>query len=100
MLVTLGQRWALQYVTHTQNKEYSPETRARFHAKYIKEYGALILNDGPSLFCLHLSLFLFTAGLLIYFFNINRAIFGALVWLVAITTLYYIYFYTDPLFRL
>jgi hypothetical protein len=96
MFVTLGQRWALQYVAHTQNKEYSPETRARFHAKYIKEYGALILNDGPYLFCLHLSLFLFTVGLLIYFFNINRAIFGAVVWLIAITTLYYIFFTLTP----
>ena len=89
MIVTLGQRGAIRYLTRTQDNKYSPETRARFHAKYTKEYGALLLNDDPYLFCLHLSLFLFTAGLLIYFFNINRTTFYAVVWLVVITIVLY-----------
>ena len=90
MLVTLEQRAALRYVKLTQNEEYSPETRGRFRAKVAYVYGPLTFDgDGKYLFCLHLSFFLFAAGLLIYFFNINRATFGAVVWWVAITTVLY-----------
>ena len=89
MIVTLGQRGAIQYITYTQKTEYSPETRARFHAKYAKKYGALIFDDSKYLLCLHLSLFLFAAGLLVYFFNTNRATFDVVVSLIAIATVYY-----------
>ena len=88
MLVTLDQRLARQYVILTQNKDYSPETRARFHAK-LADDGALDEVENSYLFCLHLSVFLFAAGLLVYFFNINRAAFNAVVWLIAITTIAY-----------
>ena len=90
MLVTLEQRAALQYVMRTQHKEYSPETRARFHAGVVDKYGPLTFEwDSSYLFCLHLSLFLFAAGLLIYFFNVNRATFGAVVWLIGTSTVLY-----------
>jgi hypothetical protein len=89
MFMTLEQRDALQYLRFTQNKGHPSITRARFHAKYVNEYSPLIFDDGPYLFGLHLSLFLFTAGLLIYFFNINRAIFDAVVWFVAISVVIY-----------
>ena len=85
MLVTLDQRYARQYSMLTHNKGYSHETRARSHAKVADEYWTSAFEaDGSYLFCLHLSLSLFAAGLLIYFFNINRSTFYAVVWLIAI----------------
>jgi hypothetical protein len=57
------------------------------------------LDDGSQyLFCLHLSFFLFAIGLLIYLFNINRATFGAVVWLIAITAVMYTAFSVAPFF--
>ena len=99
MFVSLGQRAALQYVILTQNKESSPETRARFRAKCANDYEPLTLaGESRLLFCLHLSLFLFTAGLLIYFFNINRATFYAVVSFIAITTVHYTFLSVSPIY--
>ena len=96
MLVTFEQRSAYQYLRLTQNKESSPVTRARFHAKYTNEYGALVFSSGIYLLWLHLSLFLFAAGLLIYFFNINRTAFDAVVWWFAITIVLYMFATVTP----
>ena len=96
MLVTLEQRFVRQYVILTQDKNYSPETRARFHAK-VADGGMLNEAENSYLFCLHLSL-LFAAGLLIYFFDINRATFGAVVWFIAITTVAYALFSVLPIY--
>jgi len=99
MLVTLEQRITRQYVKLTQNRELPPKTRARFHAKVVNAYGVSGMeDDGLYLFCLHLSFFLFAAGLLIYFFNINRATFGAVVWLIATTTVAYTWYSVSPIF--
>jgi hypothetical protein len=97
MLVTLEQRFVRQYVILTQNKDYSLETRAMVHAK-VAEGGMLNEAENSYLFCLHLSLLLFAAGLLIYFFNINRATFGAVVWFIAITTVAYALFSVLPIY--
>jgi hypothetical protein len=97
MLVTLEQRFVRQYVILTQNKDYSPETRAWFHAK-VADGGMLNEAENSYLFCLHLSLALFAAGLLIYFFDINRATFGAVVWFIAITTVAYALFSVLPIY--
>jgi len=101
MFVTPAHHAALHYVTLTQNRQYSPETRARFRAEYANEYESFTLRAGQSLylFCLHVSLFLFAAGLLIYFFNINRATFYAVVWLVAIATGQYAFSTVLPFFH-
>jgi hypothetical protein len=94
MLVTTDQRVPRQYAMLTQSKDFSPETRARFHASTPK------LGDAENdyLFCLHLSLFLFAAGLLIYFFNINRATFDAVVWFIATLTLAYTLVSVSPIY--
>jgi len=97
-MVTLEQRTASNYLEITQNEGYSSVTRARFHAKLANQYGKLLFEDGPYFFCLHLSLFLFAAGLLIYFFNINRAAFYAVVWFIAITTVLYTSLTVLPIF--
>ena len=100
MLVTLEQRGALQYLILTQNKEYSPETRARFRAKVADEYGSITSEDGTPfrLFCLHLSFFLFATGFLVYFFNINRATFDVVVWWIAMITVLYAIISAAPIY--
>ena len=83
-----------------RREDYSPEMRARVRAKLSDAENTFIFRDSNHLpFCLHLSLFLFMAGLLIYIFNINRATFSALVWLIAITTLLYLRYTTISFFH-
>lgn len=99
-LATLEQRCVLRYIAVTRKKEYSPEKRARVRAAFVKnEEASVHFRDSSMLpFCLQLSLFLFMAGVLIYFFNINRAAFGALVWLIGSVTLLYVTLTVAPIF--
>ena len=99
-LATLEQRCVLRYIAVTRKKEYSPEKRARIRAAFVKnEEASVHFRDSSMLpFCLQLSLFLFMAGVLIYFFNINRAAFGALVWLIGSVTLLYVTLTVAPIF--
>jgi len=100
VFVSLGQCAALQYIILTQNKESSPETQARFRAKCANDYEPLTpTGESRLLLCLHLSLFLFAAGLLIYFFNINCATFNAVVWFVAIITVLYTFLSVSPIYN-
>ena len=63
------------------------------------EYGRFNFRDTSAMvFCLHLSLFFFMAGFLIYFFNINHDTFYAVVWWVAIVTILYILYTVVPIF--
>lgn len=86
----------------TQSKDYSPEMRARIHATMSKsEYGRFFFRDSSTiLLCLHLSLFLFMAGVLVYFFKINNAIFYALVWWIPIIIIPYAFLTVAPIFHL
>ena len=97
---TLEQRCALRYISITQNGAYSSEKRARIRAVFAKsEFGRFIFRDTSAImFCLHLSLFLFMTGVLIYFFNINRATFYAVLWWIAIVTILYILLTVGPIF--
>jgi hypothetical protein len=97
---TLEQRCALRYISITQNGAYSSEERARIRAVFAKsEFGRFIFRDTSAImFCLHLSLFLFMAGVLVYFFNINRATFYAVLWWIAIVTILYILLTVGPIF--
>jgi len=99
-LATLEQRCVLRYIAVTRKKEYSPEKRARVRAAFVKnEEASAHFRDSSMLpFCLQFSLFLFMAGVLIYFFNINRATFGALVWWIAIVTVLYVTLTVVPIF--
>jgi hypothetical protein len=82
----------------TQDSDHSPERRARVHAhvsQTLSGFGGF--RDNSVLpFCLNLSFFLFITGVLIYFFNINRATFGAVVWwIITITMLYALFTFTS-----
>jgi Family of unknown function (DUF6535) len=90
-VATLFRNWAVQYISVTQPPCDTPEKQARIRAIFAKGnpgpnaiWGA---TEGPIF--LHLSLLLFLAGALIYLFNINRAVFYAVVWWVGyMATLY------------
>ncbi|KAH9056360.1 hypothetical protein EDB87DRAFT_1238152 [Lactarius vividus] len=77
LLATLLQQWARRYIKITQTR-YSPHKRARIRAFFAEGIEKLHLPWAvealPTL--LHLSLFLFFAGLLIFLFNINHTVFG------------------------
>jgi hypothetical protein len=84
----------------TQSKEATPERRARVHAMLMKsDNGRFNFQDNSAIiFCLHFSVFLFMVGVLVYFFNISRAIFGTLVWWIAIITICYALLTVMPIF--
>ena len=99
LLMMLTKSFVLRYISATQREEYSPEMRARVRATLSNAERTFNFRDSNSLpFCLHLSLFLFMVGLLIYIFNINHSIFAALVWWIAITTLVYAAYTSNAFF--
>jgi len=99
-LATIEQRCVLRHIAITRQKEYSPEKRARVRAAFVKnEEASVHFRDSSMLpFCLQFSLLLFMAGVLIYFFNINRATFGALVWLIGSVAVLYVTLTVVPIF--
>jgi hypothetical protein len=97
---TIQERWSLRYLMITQSKDHSPDMRARIHAAMTQsKYGQFFFRDSPLiLLCLHLSLFLFMAGVLIYFFEINNAVFYGLVWWIPIIIIPYAFLTVAPIF--
>ena len=77
MLATSLQQWARQYLRRTQPARCSPHKRARlrtFFANGVDKFGVTWAVEAlPAL--VHLSLFIFIAGLVIYLFNINHTVF-------------------------
>ena len=86
LLATSLQQWARRYIRVTQPARCSPEKRARmraFFAKGVDTLGArLVVERLPML--LHISLFLFLAGLGVFLFNTHHAVFNAVIWLIAL----------------
>ena len=91
LLATSSHQWARRYIRVTQPARCSPEKRARLRAFYAngveKMRIARVVEGLPTL--IHLSLFLFFAGLVIFLFNINHAVFGSVVWWIALFTIIY-----------
>jgi len=90
LLATLLQQWARRYMKLIQTR-YSPHKRARIRAFFAEGVDKLRLPWAvealPAL--LHLSLFLFFAGLAVFLFNINHTVFSVTIsWLGLCTTVY------------
>src|SRR5260221_3373934 len=90
LLATLLQQWARRYMKATQTR-YSPHKRARIRAFFAEGVEKLHLpwtvEALPAL--LHLSLFLFFAGLAVFLFNINHTVFKvAISWVGFCTGVY------------
>jgi hypothetical protein len=80
------QQWARRFLTITQPPRYSPQRRASIRAFFANGVERFHLPWSvealPAL--LHLSLFLFFTGLVIYLFNINHTVFSVVVWWVGL----------------
>ena len=90
LLATLLQQWARRYLKVTQPR-YSPHKRARIRAFFAEGVDKFLLQWAvealPTM--LHLSLFLFFAGLAIFLWNVNLTIFKlVLSWIGLCTALY------------
>jgi len=91
LFATLLRQWARRYIEITQPAQSSPEKRARMRAFFAngvdKMHAPLVVETLPAL--LHLSLFLFFSGLVIFLFNINHSVFvSALLCIVLFSTAY------------
>jgi Family of unknown function (DUF6535) len=102
MLATLIQQWARRYLRITQREPSSPHDGARIRAFFshgVEKLGfTRVVEAIPAL--IHLSLFLFFAGLLIYLFNVNHTVFCAIAWSVAVSAATYMLITLMPILRL
>jgi len=100
LLATLLQQWARRYMKFTQTR-HSPHKRARIRAFFAEGVDKLHLPWAvealPSL--LHLSLFLFFAGLAVFLFNINHTVFKVTISWVGFCTGMYMWITLMPMFR-
>ena len=99
LLATLLQQWVRRYIKITQFRS-SPHTRGRTRAFFSEGIDKLhlprVVEALPIL--LHLSLFLFFSGLLVFLFNIDHTVFSAIAWWVGLCTVTYICITFMPLF--
>lgn len=100
LLATLLQQWARRYITITQ-PSYGPRKRARIRAFFAegleKRHLHLAVEALPIL--LHISLFLFFAGLLVFLSHTDSAVFGIVTGWVCLCLAAYTYITLTPIFR-
>ncbi|KAH9989374.1 hypothetical protein BJV74DRAFT_773062, partial [Russula compacta] len=86
MLATSVQQWTRRYLRVTQPARCNPHKRARMRAFFAngvdKFHVGWAVEALPAL--VHLSLFIFFAGLAIYLFNINHTVFDTVICWVAL----------------
>ena len=94
-------QWARRYIRVTQPARCSPEKQARiraFFANGVEEMHISWAVEGlPTL--LHLSLFLFLGGLVIFLFNVDREVFSCVVWWIGLFSTVYGLITLLPLIR-
>ena len=98
LMTTLLQHWARRYLKLANSRCY-PQEKARIHAFYRhgveKLYIKWTIEAVPPL--LHLSLFLFFAGLSVFLFCIHSTIFKIVTTWIALCTILYTYFAFLPI---
>lgn len=103
LLATSLQQWTRRYIKNTQPKQCSPQEQARKRAFFAHGMDEMpiplprAVEGMPAL--LHLSVFLFFAGLLIFLFNINRTVFIPVTSWIAIFLLVYVCITLMPIVR-
>jgi hypothetical protein len=100
LLATLLQQWARRYINITQ-PPYGPRKRARIRAFFAEGLEKRHLHRAVEALpiLLHISLFLFFAGLLVLLFNTDRAVFGIVAGWVGICVAVYGYITLNPLYQ-
>ena len=100
LLATLLQQWARRYLKITQSR-YQPHKRARIRAFFAEGVEKCLLpwtvDALPTL--LHLSLFLFFAGLVVFLCNVNLTIFKLVLSWVGLCAALYGCITCMPIFR-
>ena len=101
MLATMMHQWAGHYITTTQQLRYGPRKKARLRAFFSDAVGgSLVLPMVRSLRAMiHLSLFLFFAGLIIFLYNTHNTVFIALISWMALSITAYMYITVLPILR-
>ncbi len=101
LLATSLHQWARRYIRLTQPARYSPEKRARMRAFFAdgveKMHVPWAVEGLPTL--LHLSLFLFFGGLVIFLFNTDHEVFISVVWWIGFFLFAYVLITLLPLIR-
>jgi hypothetical protein len=101
LLATLLQQWARRYLKVTQ-PHYSPHKRARIRTFFAEGIDKFLLPWAvealPTM--LHLSLFLFFAGLAVFLWNVHLTIFKLVLSWVGLCTALYGFITITPVFRL
>ncbi|KAH8987010.1 hypothetical protein EDB92DRAFT_1948779 [Lactarius akahatsu] len=100
LLATSLQQWARRYVRVTQPR-YSPHKRARIRAFFAEGIEKLHLPWAvealPAL--LHIAVFLFFAGLIVFLCTINHTVFSIVLWCIGFCVALYLYITLLPIFR-
>ncbi|KAH9056366.1 hypothetical protein EDB87DRAFT_1687585 [Lactarius vividus] len=100
LLATSLQQWARRYVRVTQPR-YSPHKRARIRAFFAEGIEKLHLPWAvealPAL--LHIAVFLFFAGLVVFLCTINHTVFSIVLWCIGFCVALYLYITLLPIFR-
>jgi hypothetical protein len=97
---TLVQQWARRYIKATQ-QSYSPQKQARiraFFAEGVDKFRLPLVVELLPTF-LHLSVFLFFAGLGVFLFHLNHKVFIAVIWWLGLCALAYICIIFMPTIR-
>ena len=91
LLASSAQQWARRYARVTQPAGCGPEKRARMRALFANGVDILpnawVVEGLPIL--LHLSVFIFFAGLSIFLFNTNHEVFGSVFWWIGLFSFVY-----------
>ncbi|KAH9960754.1 hypothetical protein BGW80DRAFT_923121 [Lactifluus volemus] len=102
VLVTSQQHWIRSYMMVTQAPQIPPRRRARIHAfryRGIMNSGFFMAFDITGIL-IHISLFLFFTGLLIYLFYINFTLFCAVAWFLGASAMAYLIVALMPIYRI
>ena len=99
LLAVFIQQWALSYLDATQRRD-SPRKRARIRAFHEEGLEKLDLNRVTRAvpILIHVSIFLFFAGLPVFLFNISRTVFNVVVAWLAICVVGYACITLMPIF--
>ena len=100
MLATSLQQWARRHIRITQPARRRPHKRARVRAYFANGIDKFHVPSAVEAFpaLVHLSLFTFFAGLLVYLFNINHSVFSAVICWVALLSATYACITLMPIF--
>jgi hypothetical protein len=102
MLATILQQCARRYLRITQRPQYSPHDGARIRAFFARGVDLMrfswMVEAIPTM--IHISLFLFFSGLLLYLFNTSHFVFCAVVWWIAASAVAYLVITFMPIRRL